>query len=125
MSAPTMEPVHQELFDLERRFWTEGADFYERSVASDARFVFAETGTLSRDEAIDGLNADPSGGRWAVVTVSDERALDVKDDVVLLTYAVEARRAESTGVHRALCSSLYVRERGDWRLAFHQQSALA
>ncbi len=125
MSAPTMESLRQELFDRERRFWTEGADFYENSVAKDALFVFAETGTLSRDEAIAGLNADPSGGRWTVVTVSDERALEVKDDVVLLTYAVEARRAESTGVHRALCSSLYVRERGEWRLAFHQQSALA
>lgn len=125
MSAATNESVHAELFDLERRFWTEGVDFYERTVASDALFVFAETGTLARDQAIAGLKSDASGGRWTVVSVSDERALDINDDAVLLTYLVEARRAESTGVLRALCSSLYIRERGDWRLAFHQQSALA
>lgn len=125
MNAATVDEVQAELFDLERRFWTEGADFYEDNVAREARFVFAETGALAREEAIAGLSADPSGGRWTVVTVSDERALEVAEDVVLLTYHVEARRAESTGVHRARCSSLYVRERGAWRLAFHQQSTLA
>lgn len=113
------------LLVVERRLWTNDADFYQATLAPGALFLFAETGPLTGEQAVAAIREENRAGRrWGAVTISGEHATPVTEDTVLLTYRADAQWQGESGWHRALCASLYVRLGAAWKLAFHQQSAL-
>src|SRR5690606_11573268 len=59
------------------------------------------------------------GAPWDAYELSDERVLTLGDDGAVVAYRATASRAGSD--YTALFASTYVRARGAWRLALHQQ----
>jgi hypothetical protein len=47
--------------------------------------------------------------------------VELSDGVALLTYKAKAKR-EDGSEYAALASSVYIKERKSWKLAFHQQT---
>jgi hypothetical protein len=114
-------PIHLEdhLLRMEQRFWTQGPQFLERNLAYAAIMVFPEpTGVLIGDQIVASLAGEE---RWPDVALEEHRVLELNDRAAVVTYKATARRAKGAPyVVRA--SSVYVRDAGSWKLAFHQQT---
>ncbi len=114
--------LEDELFDLEKHFWTEGADYYRSHLAPSALMVFPEpAGVLVKDEIASSIGA---GARWADVELEEHRVLELSDNAAVVTYKATARRPDGPP-YVARASSAYVRAGNAWKLAFHQQTPLA
>ena len=117
--------LEEQLIDIERRLWTNDAAFYKRNLVEDALLVFAETGVIGRDTAVDAiLTENAQGRRWAEVEFDELRSLQLAADVILLTYRAAARWEHDQAKHSALASSVYIKRGGAWKLAFHQQTPI-
>ena len=114
--------LDNELMALERRFWTEGADFYRENLDEQCVVVFTEmAGLKTREEIVAMIGAEP---RYQEVTIEPKAAHRLDRSTAILAYQANARKADGTR-YRALVSSLYVERVGGWKLAFHQQTPLA
>jgi hypothetical protein len=113
------------LVAIERKLWKNDAALYHDNLHDDALLLFPETGPISRDTAVDAIRQENAEGRhWAEVEFSDERLIELSDDVAVLIYRSKSRWADDTKFIHALCSSTYVRRNGVWKLALHQQAAV-
>lgn len=57
------------LWNMEQSFWLDGVDFYESSVAPEARMVFqSPVGILAGEQIVEGLRQAP---RWSSVDFHD------------------------------------------------------
>ena len=113
--------LEDELFDLEKHFWTEGADYYRNALAPAAIMVFPEpAGVLMKDEITSSLQGT---ARWTEVSLEEHRVLELSDKAAVVTYKATARRPDGPA-YVARASSAYVRDGNAWKLAFHQQTPL-
>ncbi len=109
------------LWDLEERFWTEGADSARHMTAKDAVFVFPyPAGILSGDTLW--READVAQ-RWRSVVMS-ERQISRQDKIAVLAYRVSAERND-VPIYEALCTSTYLNDDGDWLRLAHQQTPVS
>jgi hypothetical protein len=114
-----------ELVEIERRLWTNDAAIYEDSLVEDAVLVFAETGPISRDFAVEAIRGEnEEGRRWAEVDFEDVRVSKLTADAQLLLYRFNARWEQEEKWVKGLASSVYVDRGNGWKLAFHQQTPL-
>jgi hypothetical protein len=114
-------PAH--LINIERKLWTNNADFYKDNLDEDCLLVFPDTGVITRDVAVDAIRKENAEGRrWAEVKFDDIRKLRLTDDVALLNYRVTARWEHQQSGTTLLANSIYVRRDNAWRLAHHQQT---
>lgn len=114
-------PTH--LIDIERRLWTNDAQFYQDTLTEDCLLVFAETGVITREVAVDAIRKEnEQGRRWAEVNFEEIRQLRLADAVSLLNYRVTARWEHEQSSVTLLASSIYVRRDETWKLALHQQT---
>jgi hypothetical protein len=116
------DSLTRELIDVERRGWEAlcsegGASYYRRHLTEDALMAFP-FGVLDREEA---LSAMQSAKPWSRFKITDPRVVRVGPDCGVVVYRVTAERAGEKPFS-AVMSSTFVRQAGDWRLAFHQQS---
>jgi hypothetical protein len=112
--------LEDHLFSLEEKFWTEGADYYQRNVAYAAILVFPEpAGVLIKDEIASSLKQN---ARWSQVALEEHRLLELSDAAAVVTYKATAMRADGGKPYVARASSAYVRDGAAWKLAFHQQT---
>ena len=108
----------QELWELEERFWLDGAETYRKRLSDDAVMVFPyPAGILQGKAIVDGVDAAP---RWRSVVMAD-RVFRRRGDVALLAYRASAER-EGEPLKEMLCASTYLDEGGDWQLISHQQT---
>lgn len=108
----------KKLWEMEEGFWLDGPEFYENSMASNARMVFpAPVGILAGQEIIDGLRQAP---RWNSVDFHHQTETELGDTAVLAYEASGQRDGEEE--YRSLCASTYVRSDGKWYLLCHQQT---
>jgi hypothetical protein len=110
---------------LERAGWDalssgRGADHYREHLAAGALMAFP-FGVLDRTEA---LEAIASAAPWSRYAMSDARVVRLGSEAALVVYSVVAERVGEPPF-TAVLSSTFVRQGGDWRLAFHQQSPTA
>jgi len=113
------------LVAIERKLWKNDATLYRDNLHADALLLFAETGPISRDTAVEAIRHENAEGRhWAEVKFSEERLIELTDDVAVLVYRSKSRWANEKTFVRALCSSTYARRDGVWKLALHQQAAV-
>ena len=117
--------IEKQLLAIERKLWTNDAILYEDSLIQEALLVFAETGVISRDFAVDAIRKENAEGRrWAEVDIKDARTLRISDDAYVLSYRVTARWEHEESKYSALASSVYVSRGEAWKLAFHQQTTV-
>jgi hypothetical protein len=107
-----------ELWALEERFWTGGAESARALTAKGAVVVVPyPSGILQGDS----LWRDETAVRsWRSVVLSD-RFLTRKDDVAVLAYRVSAER-DRAPIYEALCASTYLNDSGNWLRMSHQQT---
>ncbi len=107
-----------ELWSLEERFWTEGADSARHMTAKDAAFVFPyPTGIIQGDSL---WRESVVAQRWRSVLMT-ERYFKREKDVAVLAYRVSAER-EDLPIYEALCTSSYLKDDGRWLRIVHQQA---
>jgi hypothetical protein len=115
--------LQDDLVGIERRLWSNDADVYATSLTEDAILVFAETGVIGRDTALGAIRQENAEGRrWADVTFDDVLTTQPAQDTAVLTYRVTARWEHQPSATQAFASTLYVRDKGRWKVAFHQQT---
>jgi hypothetical protein len=117
-----MDPKN-ELVVIERSLWTNDAEVYAANLAEEAVLVFAETGVIRRDIALEAIRRENAERRrWASVQFENVLCLSVAEGAALLNYHVTARWEHESSPISAYASSLYVNVGGRWKLVFHQQT---
>ena len=115
----------ERLLSIERDLWRNDPTIYRETLLPDATLVFAETGRISSDQAVEAIRQENAESRrWADVAFSDIHLSRLAADVALLHYRVKARWEHETDAIETLASSVYVRRDDTWRLAFHQQTEI-
>ena len=114
-------PNRDQLYEIEKNFWTGDAQYYRQNLADKCMVVFTEMAGLQTREEIASMIKDPQ--RWQDLKLTDKNALDLADDAILLSYRASARR-ENGEPYEARVSTVYVKENGRWKMTFHQQTPL-
>jgi hypothetical protein len=118
--------LENQLLAVEKQLWRNDVELYQHNLTDEALLVFPETGVITRAIALDAIRAENAQGRrWAEVQFAAVRSLQVAEDVAVLTYRVTARWEHEVSANSALASSVYVKRKGSWKLAFHQQTPLS
>lgn len=87
-------PIHLEdhLFRMEKKFWTGGAEFFERNLAYTAIMVFPDpTGVVTNEQIVSSLGPKV---RWSEVVLEEHRLLELSDRAAMVTYKATAKRRE-------------------------------
>ena len=112
--------MNDDLWQLEKRFWLDGAEFYEARLADGAVLVLPfPAGLMGRDSAIDAIRQAP---RWQEV-VFHGTGETRRGGTAVLSYRAEAWRAGDETPYRAVCASTYVEDKGTWLMMSHSQQA--
>lgn len=114
----------EELLSLERAGWQALATdahtarrFYDDHLATDVVMVFpGDVMVVGREDVLASIDDDA----WERFDLADERVVALGEGAALVTYRATAVRAGQQ--YRALCTSAYRNEGGDWRLVLHQQT---
>jgi hypothetical protein len=107
-----------EIWDLEERFWTEGADSARHMTADNAVFVFPyPTGILQGDTL---WRESAVAQRWRSVLMT-ERYFKKEKNFAFLAYHVSAERSDIP-LYEALCTSSYLQDDGKWLRIMHHQT---
>lgn len=117
----------EEIVDLEKQGWKalsssqeSAKNFYGDVLMDGAVMIFSGGMRLQGKEKI---LASFSSQPWDDYHLEDIEHKTFSNEVALLTYSVSARREEGE-TYQALIGSLYILRKGQWKLAFHQQSTL-
>ena len=109
-----------DLWDLEERFWTGGADSARQMTAKGAVFVFPYPAGILQGDAL--WRERDVAQRWRSVVMS-ERHVSLKDDIAVLAYRVSAERSGEP-IYEALCTSTYLKDDDKWLRLTHQQTTV-
>lgn len=117
--------LENKLVGIEKKLWTNDADFYANNLLEEAQLVFGETGVISRDAAVDAIRKENKENRkWAEVEFDGIHMVNLTPDVALLTYKVSSRWEHESSFVFALATSVYLKRDGKWKLASHQQTPI-
>jgi hypothetical protein len=89
------------LWDLEERFWTEGAHGARQMTAKDAVFVFPYPAGILQGDRLWGEK--DVAQRWRTVVMS-EKYISRQGNIAILAYRVSAER-RGAPIYEALCTS--------------------
>lgn len=107
-----------EIWGLEERFWTQGADSARHMSAKDAVFVYPYPVGILQGEAL--WREAEVAQRWRSIVMS-ERHISRRDNIVVLAYRASAERGDAP-VFEALCTSTYLKDGETWLRLTHQQT---
>ena len=108
----------KELWALEERFWTGGADSARALTAKGAVVVVPYPAGILQGDAL--WSDKTAAQRWRSVVMSD-RVLTRQNDIAVLAYRVSAEQ-EGAPIYDALCASTYLNDNGNWLRMSHQQT---
>ncbi len=109
------------LWDLEERFWTQGADSARTLSARNAVFVFPYPAGILQGDAL--WREPVVAQRWRSVVMS-KRHVTREAGIAVLAYRVAAERGDLP-IYQALCTSTYLKDDDKWLRLTHQQTPLA
>lgn len=116
----TASKIETQLWGMEERFWTEGAESARHMTAKNAVFVFPyPAGILSGSGMFREANV---AQRWRSIRMT-ETYLAVEGDVAVLAYRVSAERGDAP-IYEAICTSTYLRDNDHWLRLTHQQTSV-
>ena len=106
------------LVDIEHELAGGDGETYRRRLRDEA-VVIVPGERLDKEATCAAIDA---AGGWDEFSIEGATAVPLGADSALLTYRFSGRRGDFQ--YAALLSSAYVREDGEWKLAFHQQTPL-
>jgi len=123
-----MPDLEETLIEIEQAAWDASSsgngDWYRDNLTEDALLVFPGLSQpMNRSACVE--TVDAALGSWEWYRMQDVRVVPLADDAAVLTYRAVARRAGEAVDYVASISTVYVRQDGDWKLAFHQQTLQA
>lgn len=107
----------QELVTIEKGFWFEGAEYYQKHISEQATFVFPGM-RLGKD---DGVNAADNAPRWDKLEITDEKLVEISDEVSILMYHATGIR-EGEEPYNGNITSVYRIENEEPKMIFHQHT---
>jgi hypothetical protein len=113
--------TQDELLTIEKRFWTEGEDYYRDNV--DESCLIAFTGMAGVFSNADIAKTARDNNRWHDVNLNPKGIVEPAPGTAILTYEAHAKRANGEP-YAALVSTGYVKRGGAWKMSFHQQTPL-
>jgi len=118
--------VLKDLIEIERTLWENNAEIYHERYSPEAVLIFPGVGRIDRETAVAAIRKENAEGHaWAEVRFDDVDGRWIKSDAAaLITYMATARWNYESSGSKTLCASVYVREGGSWRVAFHQQTPI-
>ena len=118
--------VLNDLITIERTLWENNAEIYHDRYSPEALLIFAAVGRIDRERAVAAVRKENAEGHaWAQVGFDDVDGRWIKSEAAaLITYMATARWNYESSASKTLCASVYVREGGSWRVAFHQQTSI-
>jgi len=118
--------VLNDLITIERTLWENNAEIYHDRYSPEALLIFAAVGRIDRERAVAAIRKENAEGHaWAQVGFDDVDGRWIKSEAAaLITYMATARWNYESSASKTLCASVYVREGGSWRVAFHQQTPI-
>ena len=111
--------IEDTLYEIEKGFWTGGADHYRKHLDARCLTVFSEMAGLMGLEQIAQSVGD---NRWRDLDMTRKGYLSLSEDFAIISYEASAKNADRD--YRANVSSGYIRRGEDWKMAFHQQTPL-
>lgn len=108
------------LWDLEERFWTQGADSSRHTTAKGAVFVLPYPAGILQGDAL--WREKDIAKRWRSVVMS-ERYVSRQDNITVLAYRVSAEHGGEP-IYEALCTSTYLKDDDTWVRLSHHQTAV-
>lgn len=106
-------------WEMEKGFWTGGAEYFESELAEDAVMILPEPHfILDRAQAIEQIKHT---ARWTDLKISHKQYRRPADDCRVLVYQVAAHRVDGTP-YKALCTSVYARVKFEFVMICHQQT---
>lgn len=113
--------IADELLALDRKFWTDGADFYREHADRSCLVVFTAMPAVLKKERL--AATVENAPRWRDLQIDVKGIISPQPGLAILSYEASAERAG--GQHyRALVSSGYAKRAEGWKLAFHQQTPI-
>jgi hypothetical protein len=115
--------AENDLFELERLFWSEVADtdFYRSHITDNVVMVFpAPYGIMERDATLAAVEA---ATRWEACDFMDMHLVELTEDSAVIAYRADARRPDGS-TYATFATSSYVKQAGSWKLAVHQQTPI-
>lgn len=116
-----------ELLTLEEEMWRanrEGdGDFYDRTLRDDAMMV-SPYGVAGKETVVPLIHANKNP--FIRSKISDAKVIRLNDNAAVVTYTAEwtARTDNGDVDAKALSTSVYAREGGEWKAVLFQQTAL-
>ena len=108
-----------EFWEVERSLWLGGGEAFRTWVSPDCVMVFPEPAGILTGPAV--FEGSPPRRAGSGSDFADALVRRCGSEAAVLAYRAEARRADGAP-HRALCSSSYVQQAGEWWLMQHQQT---
>jgi len=114
--------LEDDLFQIEEGFWLAGKEHFLANLDEHCMLAFPQMGEMhgvrSREEVAATASAP---NRWRDLQVSNRQCLEATQDLSIISYRADVKRADGQP-YAALVSSAYVRRPDGWKLAFHQHS---
>jgi len=116
----------KDLITIERTLWENNADTYHDRYSPEALLIFPGVGRIDRETAVAAIRKENAEGRaWAEVSFDEVDGRWITTDAAaLISYMATARWNYESSASKTLCASVYLREGGSWRVAFHQQTPI-
>jgi PAS domain-containing protein len=115
-------PLELDLFRIEEGFWLAGREHFLANLDERCILAFPQAaemhGVRSREEV---AATATTANRWRELQVTNRQHLQATQDVSIISYRADVKRADGQP-YSALISSAYVRRPDGWKLAFHQHS---
>jgi hypothetical protein len=113
--------IKDDLLELERGFWTGGADYYRQHLDDVCLTAFTEMAGAFKKEEIARMITDAD--RWRDLRLEPKGFLEPVPGIAILTYTVGAAR-KNGDPYAAAVTSGYVMRNGAWKMVLHQQTPL-
>jgi hypothetical protein len=118
--------TQRELFEIERKMWTNEPEFYSQILSKDVLLIFSDIGYISREDAIEAIKQEETDQRkWEFATFKNEKSQELTDQCYILSYMVKSKWNYGSEYLCAIASSVYIRVKNSWKLHLHQQTRIS
>ena len=116
--------LEDDLYAIEQGFWLEGEQYFLDHLDERCMLAFPQMGEMHGVHSRERVAATAtSSNRWKDLRMADRGLIQPADEVAIISYRAEVKRADGLP-YEALIGSAYVRRSNGWKLAFHQHSPI-